>query len=719
MVINNGSTLDLTSSTGHNFGYIPESKVSGNGKLRISSNAAIATFPGGDFGKFLSTGGGTVEYYTSGTNFTLPASATTSTYNNLIVSPETGRTITLPSLDLSIFNNLETDGTGTIQLNSASVRTLTIKNDLTIKQGTLRFMNSQAQNINVEGNVTVNNGTSFDISSSSNAVNTLLIGGNLINNGTFDMYRSATSACDVTFYGDQNKSISGSATLTEFNYLNVDKGISRNTLLDATIDKLTLQGSGNALRLNNGTFRVSNPALSFTLSTNNTFTIPKTGCLSVSEGTVNIGTSSDNGDLLLSGRLEVISNGIVNVGNGGNFNNDIEYSPNGIPEIIIRNNGTLNVNGQIRRGNTLTSGSLNLTQSGGNMLIRGANQITSRGKLEILNAGSAFNISGGTITIENGGGSNAWFGDVLFDPDNYSVSNGTLRLGNSATTNTSFLINVVCPLWNLEIDGTTTSKIADVRISPLTIKNNLNIEGNAQFRANGWDVNIGGNLTNNNSGSSAGLTTGGFQAGSNKQVTTFNGSNQVISGIAGNLTNFANLKIWSTGSVSLANNTNLEINKTFSLVSGTFSDEGNTVNILGNIDNSATHFSSTASGGLRLSGTSRQIISGSGSGKFGNITLNNPNDVAMVDNSEIDGILNFTQGSLYIDDYQLTLGVNATIAGTVDATRQIRLNGALSDRGVRKNFPAGPANFCFPYRNFRKIYASELQCYRCNYRWLY
>lgn len=697
LIINLGSALDLTTTTGHNFGYIPESKVTGNGKLRISSNVATATFPGGDFGKFLSAGGGTVEYYTSGTNFVLPAGASTPTYNNLIISPETGRTITLPSIDLTIFNNLETDGGGITQLNSASNRSLNVKNDLTIKQGTLRFMNnSRPQTITVEGNVTVNNGTAFDLTSLSNALNKLLIKGSLINNGTFDMYRSATSACDVTFYGDENKTIGGTATLTEFNYLTVDKGFSRNTLLDVTIDKLSLLGNGNALLLNNGTFRVSNPALSFTLSTNNSFTIPKTGCLSVSEGTVNTGTNSDNGDLLLVGRLEVINNGIVNVGNGGNFNNDIEYSPNGIPEIIVRNNATLNVTGQIRRGNTLTSGSLSYTQSGGNTLIRGRNQIDSRGKFEILNPGSQFNISGGTITIENGGGSGTWFGDVLLTPGSSSVLGGTFILGNASTTSNSFLVNVTCPLWNLTVDGTSTNKTANIRVSPVVIKNNLTINGNSEFRANGWDVAVGGNFTNNNNGNTTGLNTGGYQAGSNTQLTTFDGSSQVIAGAAGNVTNFANLVVAASGNVSMAANTTIEINKKLSLVSGILSDEGNTINITGDIDNAATHFSSAATGGVVLKGISGQVISGNGNGKFGNVTLNNPTGVAMIDDSEIDGILTFTQGSLYIDDYLLTLGVNATMAGTMDVSRQIRLNGALSDRGVKKYFPAGSASFSFP-----------------------
>jgi hypothetical protein len=698
--INQNSILDITTSTGHNFGYIPDTKISGTGKLRISSNNAVASFPGGDFGNFLSSAGGTIEYYTTGTtNFVLPGNASTSTYSNLILSPSTGRTITMPSRDITVFGNFETDGTGVSQLNSTSSKTLTIQKNLTAKQGTLRFMNNnQPQSLVVEGDIFINNGASFDVSTATNAVNLLTLKGNLTNNGTFDMYgNSANAVCDVTFTGDANKVIAGNATLTEFDYLTVDKGTSTDPLLNATIDKLSLSGSGNALRLNNGTFRISNAALSFTLSTTNTFTIPKTGSLSVSYGTANIGTSSDNGDLILVGRLEVINAGIVNIGNGGNYNNDIEYSPNGIPEIVVRDNGVLNVNGQIRRGNSVTGGSLSYTQSGGAVKISGNNQINSRGKFEVLNAGSQFNISGGDITIVNGGGDAGWFGDILLVPETSNVTGGSLQIGNTSTTNTSFLMNIACPVWNLVLDGTTTSKTANVRVNPLTIKNDLIINNNSEFHANGWNIFIGRNLANSNSGSSTGIASGGFQAGNLSQTTTFNSSSgQTISGVSGNLTNFANLVISSGGTVNLTSNTQILVNKNLNLTSGTFSDAGNTVTILGNIDNSATHFSSGITGGLIFSGSSSQIISGNGSGKFGNVTLNNSNNVNMADDSEIDGLLTFTLGSLYIDDYLLTLGETAAIGGSVNSSKMIRLNGALSDRGVRKYYPATSADFTFP-----------------------
>ena len=76
--INEGGTLDLRASTGHNFGT-----VSGQGTLRLSSN----TFPGGTYTSFVAPNGGTVEYYNLNAT---RISSTQLEYNNLIISNYTG-----------------------------------------------------------------------------------------------------------------------------------------------------------------------------------------------------------------------------------------------------------------------------------------------------------------------------------------------------------------------------------------------------------------------------------------------------------------------------------------------------------------------------------------------------------------------------------------------------------------------------------------------------
>lgn len=699
--INSGSTLDITTTTGHNFGAIPDSKVTGNGTLRISSTGATAAFPAGDFGNFLSTGGGTVEYYNTGTtDFTLPAGITY--YNNLTLSPSNGRWVRMPNVDMTIYGNFTTIGTGTgvSRLNSAAVRTLTVEGDINVTSGTLRFMNNTfAQTVYANGNVNLLSGATFDVSTTTNATNTLYIRGSLNNvDGTFDMYgENAARVTNIYFTGNSNQVVSGTGT-NEFNYLYVDKGITRNTILDVTANNLTLRGAGAALILNNGTFRVSNAALNFTLATTTAFTIPSTAALSVNLGTVNIGTNNNNGDLVLNGRLEVINQGAVNIGTQGQaFNNDIEYASGGSPEIIVSGNATLFVNGQIRRPTTISSGSLVYSQGGTSIVtIDGQGAQNSRAMFEIMNTGSRFTMTGGTLNISRTF-NNASYTDLYLVPDSSSITGGTVVLGSQAATNGSNIYFAAStPLWNLAVDATSTTKTANARIFPVTVLNNLTIEGNSVFNANGLNVSIGGALTNNNIDGGDGVATGGYRAGTITQTTTFNGVNQSITGNGTNLTNFANLVVNPSGTLTLGAASNIRVNNKLTLQTGTLSDGQNTITVIGNVENRSSHISPTDTGGIHLNGASKQYLSGS-YGTFGNVEVNNTTGVDISTNITINGELKFTNGILYIDDYLLTLGENATIGGSPDETRMIMPNGVLSDYGVKKLFPAGNSStFTFP-----------------------
>ena len=133
------------------------------------------------------------------------------------------------------------------------------------------------------------------------------------------------------------------------------------------------------------------------------------------------------------------------------------------------------------------------------------------------------------------------------------------------------------------------------------------------------------------------------------------------------------------------------------LSSGTLNDAGNTITVLGNIANSATHASPlTPGGGILLANGIKQELSGNGNGRYGNITINNASGVNMVCNNLITGQLSLSGGRLYIDDYKLSLDVNATFSGSFDAQHMVELNGVLSDAGVQKQFSGSVTNFVFP-----------------------
>lgn len=710
--ISSGSTLDLTTTTEHNFGAIPDSKVLGTGTLRISSNGSTAEFPGGDFGNFLSSGGGTVEYYnesTLGSSFTLPTSYKSAnitvkiaTYNNLVTAPAVGKTITLPNTDLMVFGNYLVGGTGFSHLNANSAsKTLTIETKLEVlSNGTLRYPNEGAQSVIANGDIVVNSGGVFDVATSGAATNLLSVKGNLTNNGTFDMNTGGSAVCNVTFTGDINKEINGTGAITDFNRITVNKGSSRNTLLEVKSAALSLNTSlPTALTLTNGTFRLTSP-LTLALTNSGSFTIPISGCLSANGGTINIGgaSASNTTDLKLDGRLELLA-GAVNIGpQGGDINNDIEYSSGGTPEIIVGGTGKLFVNGQIRRVVTINTGSLSYSQSGNSeVTIAGRNANNSRAMLEVLNAGSKFDMSDDSKLSITGTFSNSSYPDLYLAPESSTVLGGTVILGSGiASANSTFNMVTSVPLWNLTIDGTTSSKKGALSIYPLVLKGDLTIDGNSSFMANGLDVTIGGDLINKNGNAATGITAGGYQAGSPTQNTIFNGISQSILGNGANLTNFANLVAAPSSTLSLTPNSNIRVNGNLTLNSGVLNDGGNTITLIGNVYSQAKHVSPSSNGGISFEGGQPQVVSGNGAAIFGNIGINNSLGLVIRDNLQVDGKITFTTGSIYLDDYQLTLGKDATIAGANDSNRMIILNGVISDAGVKKIFNSGASMFTYP-----------------------
>jgi hypothetical protein len=717
MELNAGSTLELGTTTGHNF-----TTITGTGKLRISSTVSPAVFPGGDFADFLGSSGGTVEYYNEsgiGSAFTLPTTylkgagtINITSYCNLILSPSTGKIITLPNTDLLVHKDLNVNisggsPSGIAQLNNqANSRTLGISGNLNINNGNLQYPNNSVQNVTVNGNVTVAAGSLFNVASANAATNTLSIQGNLTNNGIFDMTAGATQICNVIFTGSTNTKIQGTtATQTDFNTLTVNKGVDRTSILEVTVNAMTLNTAlASAMTLTNGTFRLS-ANLPLTLSTTSAFTVPSTACLSATNGTINLCTANNNAaDLLLHGRLELTNSGIVNVGNGTGANNDIEYSSSGYPEISI-SGGNLNVDGQIRRNTANTLGSLVFNQSGGTITVKGKSLDNTRGIFEVLNSGSQFNITGGNLIIENAG--SVTFADVNLAPGSSTVNNTngghTITFGNSSTpAGQTFKLNTTSQVWNLTIDGTTNSKTASLSVNPLTVLNNLTINGaSSVFKANDLDVTIGGSLVNNNTSIATGANSGGYQAGvsGSTQNTTFTGVAN-ITGVGTNLTNFANLVIGTlstTPSITLSSNSSIRVNNNLTITSGTISDAGNTITVMGNVSNSGIHASpASPGGGILLSNSAKQVITSVVSSKLGNITVNNPAGVDVIGDSWITGQLKLTAGLLYINDYKLVMDVNSSFGGTYDVNRMVQMNGAVSDKGVQKYFAGSASGFLFP-----------------------
>lgn len=718
IVIGNNSVLDLGVTTGHNFGIYTAGSIPNSGTLKISSATPVAEFPAGDFGIFLGATGGIMEYYTTGSvDFTIPSTSAAPSssplisYRNLTIRPAVGQYIEMPNVDLLVRSSLNVIGgasTGTVRLNSLSARTLNVSQNVLVTSGILRFMNGFAQEVIIGNNLTINANATFDVDAAGVAVNNALtVSGNLTNNGLFNLNSGAGRVCNLTFKGASNKLFTGTnATATSvLNLLTIDKGTSQTPSL--TLDVAgTLTTPGNTwLTLSNGNFILAKAStLTLTNAALTSYTIPSTAALTVNNAgaIINIGMFADNNnDLFLAGKLEITA-GTVNIGNSvNNNNNDIEYVAASTPQITLTG-GSLNVNGQIRRSTTVTTGFLSYSQSGSSaVLIRGKNQNATRAKLEIVNPSSVFNMSGtSTLTIERGGGTT--FSDVYLDPSSNTVTGGTIIFNSTGAGAQTYNLDTNIPLFNVTVTGN-AGEVATVRlpVSELTLKGSLLISNvNSIFNTNSKNVTIFKDFTNLNTTNTTGLNVGGYRPISATQTTYFKGatSNQSITGTAGNLSNFGNLVIENTflnGTVTVTPNSNLRVNNNLSLNEGTFATVLNTVTVIGNIFNQAIH-TSVGAGAVIMQGSSLQFIDGDNNGVFGSLSLNNASGAQSLADITVNGTLTLTNGIIYIDNNLLNMGTNASVAGVFSATRMIRTNGAISDSGMVKNYPVGASSFTFP-----------------------
>jgi fibronectin-binding autotransporter adhesin len=720
LFLGQGSTLDVGITVNHNFSVANGIGVSGSGLMKVSSSSSTASFPGGDFGIFLSSTGGNVEYYTTSVSFTMPTATgapffqSLNTYNNLTISPGTGLIITMPDIDISVLKTFKVNGSsvapaGIVRHNQNNPRQLIVNGAFMIDSGDLVFANNSPQTVIANSNLIISNTGVYRVNGAGSVVNnSLTLKANLTNNGIFDMQESGR-VCDVIFQGNANRQIGGTnaASVTEFNKLTIDKGPAAERTLDVTVAGSFTTPSDNWLTMLYGGLRISRP-VNLTLTNSSTaFSLPSNTQLTLNHPSaeVLVGQSASNSaDFILGGKL-VLIDGSLKVGLAGSNNNqDIEYSSAGDPEIDIRNGSTLFVNGQIRRSLGTIAGGLIYKQSGTSVVeIVGADANTNRAKFEIVNPSSVFNLSdNANIIMRTGGG--APFADVFLQPGSSTISGGTLSfITQNIDANQEFLVESSVPLNSILVQGFDANDQANVKLfsSALTLDGSLTIANDhSSFNADGKTVTINGNLVNNNGSSASGLSSGGYRPSVSTQLTQFTSAsvNQTISGVAGNLTNFANLKILNSapsGTISLSPNTALQVNNTLSIHNGTLVDGGNSITCLGDIINNSVH-QSTGGGSIICAGASTQVISGNGSGIFGKLTINNSNSVNTAATITINDNLNLQSGLLNISVFLLRLSENCSVSGSFSGTSMIRTNGNAVDSGVMKMFPSGTANFEFP-----------------------
>lgn len=723
--IEKGSALDVSWNPGSVFSMVL-SHPNGNGNFRLTTadtDESTFIFPSGDFSDFNANSGTTEFYSVSNRSWAFYLPTTPTTYGTVILSPYITDNIVFPNTNVTILGNLITRGstweswlamTWTGSYGAIVPKTVTVKGNMLLQGGTfIYFANGgTAQTIKIDGDVIVYPGAGIDIYGTSTN-NSMLIGGSLINNSTNTntnpapysgyagsnvyFFKDVNNYCNVTFFGSTNAFVTNTGTTpatgsipnTTFNKVTVNKGTSQSTTLTWNIAGTLSTPVDNWLTLQNGTLRYmrTNPATDLTISTTTPFTIPETAGLSVDYANANnrnvlISNASGNAsDLLLDGRLTLIR-GNVYVGPvaGPGNNNDIEYSGGGASAIEIQG-GSLVVNGQIRRNTSTTNGIINYTQSGGAVTINGNAANAGYAKLEVLNSGSGFNMSAGTLTIVRGGGTT--YGDLYLRPESSSVTGGTIIFANGVPNSLqNYSMDANIALNNLTITGAAgagVNAIVGLIVSPLTLNGTLTLS-NAQsiFNSNNLTVSVKGNLTNS----------GTYNFGTN--TTTFNGGTQTVGG--GSVTNFYNLNVLSSNSLTV--NTSFAVSRDLSIGIGTLILGNKKLTLSGSLVNNGTYTDDNNLGGISLSGSDQQLISGTGA--FGKLEINNSSGVKLTNGILLQNDLVLTRGIFNINSNLLTLSQNSSISGTPGVTKMIITDGVVSSQGVRKFFTTAAQSFTFP-----------------------
>lgn len=731
-----GSTLDIYTYTGSVFSMVQNYPSGNNGLFRLTTTVTGANVPkvfsfplNSDFSDF-NNNHGTTEFYdidgATGALYILPANVTS--YGNLMVTAKGGDNLVLPNNALTTIQGDLTCGGDNANAwiavswntteapynsgiyNPTIEKTVHITGNLNVNTGTLIYMPEIVpQHIVVDGNVTIGANAWIDVEPNAGGTpggppvaNTLAIGGSLTNNSTgFARFLNGTYYCDVTFQGPNNASLTGTSPSTIFNNVIVNKGNSQTTSLTCNIGGTMTTPVDNWLTLQNGTL-IYNRTGNLNITTGSTFTIPATAGLTINTpSTVNIAQGNvSNNTFYLNGKL-TLTNGTVNIGLATNAqHNDIEYSSGGASTIQV-NGGSLIVNGAIRRNPSNANGILNYTQSGGAVTINGNTALNTNAKLEVLNIGSQFNMSGAsTLTIVRGGGGNE-YGDLYLRPQSSSITGGTIVFAPGAAIGAiqNYQVDADIPLNNVTINGFNAANAAKVQLlvdtlvinGNLTLSNTNSVLNAVSSSGNSINVTFNGNVINNGN-------TASYLYGNNR--TTFSASNSSsyngVQSITGTAFNYYDLNV--NPGTSLTINGNTTVNNSLTIGSGTLICGTNKVSVLGNFTNNGNYTDNNALGtGINLVGTSVQHVAGSGT--FSWLELNNASG-AILDNSiTLNEHLTLTQGIFNIKQNLLTLQQNSTIDanGTpFSTTKMVTTDGVFGAIGIKKFFTTAAQTFTYP-----------------------
>lgn len=326
------------------------------------------------------------------------------------VTIQTGHTISIDASTTASYVDIE--GTGILTFNGLAAQTFTVSGNIRIKNSTGKF-------------ITQSSGT---------FTNSLIINGNIINEGVFDMSRGGTALlCDVTFTKNGNQIVTGNGSTTRFNKITLDMGSTNANILEISTaqfsapDGFLENSSSTANRLKNGTLKLSgNFTYTGTPFSSNTFNNMIVSTAGFWLNNPNATLTAFNDSFHVTGKLH-ISNGTMNIGT--TVGSSLRYDTG---STITIDGGNLNVISRIQ-AKTASTSTTNYTQSGGIVTLMTSNlNSASVAGLDFSATGSLFTMNAGTIVLQNeNGGANL---DVNIKCAT-SITGGKIQVGNSSTLN--------------------------------------------------------------------------------------------------------------------------------------------------------------------------------------------------------------------------------------------------------------------------------------------
>lgn len=688
-------------------------RVSGEGTVMIRATDTQVPTIVGDFGDFANEAASVYNYNSvSGALITLPTNPVV--FPNLRFEGGTAafaRRMTIPA-NITVRRNLTIDQQANFVLGgNADVAGNLILSGVGGVPGRLEFPSTgTGYTMSVAGNVLMNspasgnNSMAVIASPASGLTHKLSVAGNVtISNGSVDLFNGTDATANnviLEFTGANAATFTNTGAGTvELYRIAMDKGTS--TASTMTINApFTLNGPTDgavkSIELNNGLLILDNPTLDLNLTTGNgNFLIPSTAGLEVRQGQVNV--RGANTGILLDGLLRV-SGGIVDMDdavNGGN--NFIEYSGSGNAVLNITSGGLI-VGSQIRRGLTSTAGILKYQQTGGSVVVaKNAAPQTTRGVFEVLNPGSEFRYQGGSLTLVQGINS-TFVPSFLIDvtTPNYSFpATQVLTIGNAdspaGTTVKNIGIKSNQALGALTLDNASSNDpVVKLYSLPLTLTGLFSIGNGASFNAQGFDLTLRGNFSNN----------GALVASGNKLILNPNATNSV--------TGTGTFDIYKLDKISgnqVNVSTNLVVNNELRILAGNISLGSSFILAKGNVVLDSRVIASSGYG-LVMEGSSTQTLSrtvNTATSRIDILSIRNTAGVVIPDGQgyrfQIERQLRLERGVFDVGGNLILFTVNGVITpvNPYSVTNMIRTNSSFNDSGVRKIFPVNhKTDFIFP-----------------------